>query len=155
MGTAPGAASRRGVERARVNLRRTPYVRREAELLEEQDRVPADVELQRRPAKARRTGTVVVVLVPVFALEEMHQRQPADILRGCLVGAGVGPHVADTVDEALRVQRERQANRPDPEECRQAEGQAGAERQDHQRQLDARPYLILGLVDLLAVLRDR
>ena len=44
--------------------------------------------------------------MPVLALEEVHEREPADVLGGFLVGAGAGTHVTDAVHEALGVKRE-------------------------------------------------
>ena len=105
--------------------------------------------------EARRAGTVVVVLVPVFALKTVHQRQPAHVLCRRLVGAGVGPHVADAVDEALRVQRPDQPHRSDPEERGPAERQPAEDRQRQDRDLQFRPHLVAGAIDLLAVLLDR
>ena len=108
-----------------------------------------------RPAEARRAGAVVVVLVPVLALEEVHQRQPADVLRGRLVGAGVLAHVADAVDEALRVQREHQTNRPSQKNAASPNGSPIRTPSATHRDLHAGPEAVRGRVDVLAVLLDR
>ena len=155
-----GAASRRPQAATSSELGSTcdgpAHVGGEAELLEQQDRVPADVELQRRPAEARRAGTVVVVLVPVLALEEVHQRQPADVLRGRLVR---GRRPARMWQMLLTKHCACSANTrrigPIQKNAASPNGSAGEEREHDQRDLHARPHPVRRRVDVLAVLRDR
>ena len=57
----------------------------------------------------------MMIAMPVLTLEKLHQREPSHVAAGILPVARAWLGMADAVDEALRMQREDQAYRAEPE----------------------------------------
>jgi hypothetical protein len=62
-----------------------------------------------------------MIAMPVLALHQMHQAKPSDVAAGILTRDDSGFGVTNAVDEALRMEREAQANRAEPEKCCETE----------------------------------
>src|SRR3954463_5885955 len=99
---------------------RALHRRSQAERLEHQDGVPAEVDLPERPAEAGGGGLGVVVAGPSLAPEEGGGGARADILWEVVARFGLLVHVGNVVDEALGVQGDPEPHRTEPEECRNA-----------------------------------
>src|SRR6476619_5565800 len=122
--------------------------RRQSDQLEQEDAVPAEIDLPELPSELRGRRRGVMILVPVLALKKLERREPSDVLRRVFAMLAMLAHVRDDVDEALRVKRHHETHRAEPEKCRKSEGETAKERDRQHRDLDPVPEAILRFVEI-------
>jgi len=102
-------------------------VGRESQLLQRQYQHIASIRLPPTPSESRRTGTRVMVAMPVLALKQMHEPEPGHVAARVFARRDARFGMANAINEALRVQSEAEANRAQPEKCGRAEIQSDEE----------------------------
>src|SRR5579885_3164427 len=132
-----------------------PDIGGEAQLLEQADHRVAKVRLPPAPSQPSDGGAGVMVAMPVLALQEMHQSEPRHVAARILTERRVRLHMAYAVHEALRVQREYQPDRPEPEERRRPEVQTAEIRQSENCGLERLPDSIPKPIEVRAIARNR
>ena len=100
---------------------KTPNLGREAGFLQQANREITYVRLSPVPSQPRQARPRMMVAMPVLALAEMHEPEPGHVAAGIFAGGNSGFGMADAVDEALRMEREDQPDRAQPEKSARAE----------------------------------
>src|SRR5579875_1247743 len=107
------------------------------------------------PSQAGEAWTSVMIFMPVLALEEMHNSEPSHVAARILSQRSIGFGMTDAVHEALRVEREHQADRAEPEEGRQAKVASAEVGQGQDRRLKVTPDSIRNMIQVGAVTLHR
>src|SRR5262245_44318290 len=111
---------------------------REPEPAQHADGPPAEVDLPQAAPEARVVRLLVVVAVPVLALQQEEGREPPHVAAAA-AALGRLAEVADAVHRALAVQREQQAHGTQPQPRDRAEGKAAEEGQHEHGHLHPAP----------------
>src|SRR3984893_6965013 len=113
-----------GARQADSVMPQMPDLGCEANFLQQANREIADIRLPPVPSQPRQARPRMMIAMPVLALAQLHQRKPCHVAAGIFAGGNLGLGMTDAVDEALRVKRENQPDRSDPEKSSSAEIQA-------------------------------
>src|ERR1700683_889124 len=110
--------------RYRSQLAEVTHIAREAHTLQPSNDHVAGVGLLPVPSQPREAGRRVLFAMPILPLEKMPRGKPRHIAARVLSFRDAGLGVTNAIHKALRMQREHDPNRAQPEECGPSEIQS-------------------------------